>query len=60
MVREIAAWDEDPKRGAARSAELWRGATESAAQLLEDAARLTPIDQAAAWSARLASAAPLP
>jgi DNA-binding CsgD family transcriptional regulator len=34
-----------------------RGATESAAQLLEDAARLTPIDQAHAQSVRVVAAA---
>jgi DNA-binding CsgD family transcriptional regulator len=34
-----------------------RGATESAAQLLEDAARLTPIDQENARSARIVAAA---
>lgn len=34
-----------------------RGATESAAQLLEDAARLTPIDQAHAQSERVVAAA---
>jgi DNA-binding CsgD family transcriptional regulator len=34
-----------------------RGANESAAQLLEDAARLTPIDQSEAQSARIVAAA---
>ena len=50
--REIAQSLENAAEVAAR-----RGATESAAQLLEDAARLTPNDQAAAWSARLVAAA---
>ena len=34
-----------------------RGATEAAAQLLEDAARLTPMDQAGAWTERIVAAA---
>jgi DNA-binding CsgD family transcriptional regulator len=34
-----------------------RGATESAARLFEDAARLTPIDQLHAWSERIVAAA---
>ena len=50
--RAIADTLETAARVAAR-----RGATESAAQLLEDAARLTPIDQSLAWSARMVTAA---
>jgi DNA-binding NarL/FixJ family response regulator len=41
----------------AAAAAARRGATESAAQLLEDAARLTPIDQGHAQNARLVAAA---
>ena len=50
--RDIADTLEQAAAVAAR-----RGATESAAQLLEDAARLTPIDQAQARSVRIVSAA---
>ncbi|MGN6867532.1 MAG: AAA family ATPase [Solirubrobacteraceae bacterium] len=50
--REIAEILEKAAGVAAR-----RGATESAAQLSEDAARLTPIDQALAWSERIVAAA---
>lgn len=50
--RELA----DSLERAAVAAEL-RGAIESAAQLLEDAARLTPIDQRDARSARIVAAA---
>ena len=50
--RDIADTLERAARVAAR-----RGATESAAQLLEDAARLTPVDQALAWSERTVAAA---
>lgn len=50
--RDIA----DTLEGAARVAAR-RGATESAAQLLEDAARLTPIDHPLAETARIVAAA---
>jgi DNA-binding CsgD family transcriptional regulator len=50
--REIA----DTLEGAAAVAAR-RGATEAAAQLLEDAARLTPMDQARAWTERIIAAA---
>jgi DNA-binding CsgD family transcriptional regulator len=50
--RDIADTLESAARVAAR-----RGATESAAQLLEDAARLTPIDHPLAESARIVAAA---
>ena len=50
--REIADTLEQAARVAAR-----RGATESAARLFEDAARLTPIDQSHAWSERIVAAA---
>ena len=50
--REIADMLEDAAAVAAR-----RGATEAAAQLLEDAARLTPMDQARAWTERIIAAA---
>jgi DNA-binding CsgD family transcriptional regulator len=50
--RAIADTLEDAARVAAH-----RGATESAAQLLEDAARLTPLDQSLAWSERMVAAA---
>jgi DNA-binding CsgD family transcriptional regulator len=50
--RDIADSLENAARAAAR-----RGATESAAQLLEDAARLTPIDQHLAETARIVAAA---
>ncbi len=50
--RDVADMLERAARVAAR-----RGATESAAQLLEDAARLTPIDQPLAWNERTVAAA---
>ncbi|HUA45010.1 MAG TPA: AAA family ATPase [Solirubrobacteraceae bacterium] len=50
--REIADTLEKAASVAAR-----RGATESAARLLEDAARLTPIDKPLAWSERIVAAA---
>jgi DNA-binding CsgD family transcriptional regulator len=50
--REIAQTLEKAAGVAAR-----RGATESAAQLLEDAARLTPIDQESTRNARIVAAA---
>jgi DNA-binding CsgD family transcriptional regulator len=62
-AQHVALGAEAPDRDLADSLEkaagvaARRGATESAARLLEDAARLTPIDQAHVQSARLVAAA---
>jgi DNA-binding CsgD family transcriptional regulator len=62
-AQHVALGAEAPDRDLADSLEqaagvaARRGATESAAQLLEDAARLTPIDQAHVQSARIVAAA---
>ena len=62
-AQHVALGAEAPDRELADSLEkaagvaARRGATESAAQLLEDAARLTPIDQPQAQSARIVVAA---
>jgi DNA-binding NarL/FixJ family response regulator len=62
-AHHLALGAEAPDRGLADSLEqaagvaARRGATESAAQLLEDAARLTPIDQTQAQRARVIAAA---
>ena len=62
-AQHIALGAEAPDRAIADTLEAAaqlaarRGATESAAQLLEDAARLTPIDQLVAWNERMVAAA---
>lgn len=62
-AQHVALGAEAPDRELADSLEkaaalaARRGATESAAQLLEDAARLTPIDQAHAQNVRIVAAA---
>jgi DNA-binding CsgD family transcriptional regulator len=62
-AQHVALGADAPDRDLAKSLETAagiaarRGGNESAAQLLEDAARLTPIDQADAQNARLVAAA---